>query len=293
MTERSLRHSLLKLSRLTLVIATALPLWGFASVEALFAPKAELWERWQAHDAASNEAIDHGAWAGLLGRYVLADGSGLNRFDYANVTVDDRAALQSYIKALTALPISRFSRPEQEAYWINLYNALTVALILEHYPVPSIRDIDISPGLFSDGPWDKELVSVEGERVSLNDIEHRILRPIWRDPRIHYAVNCAAVGCPNLLAEAFTRDKLEALLDSAARAYVNSPRGARVEDGKLVVSSIYVWFGEDFGGDDAAIIAHLKRYAAPPLAERLNGLKAINDHGYDWDLNDQATKAGG
>ena len=151
----------------------------------------------------------------------------------------------------------------------------------------------MSPGLFADGPWDKELVAVEGERVSLNDIEHRILRPIWRDPRIHYAVNCASVGCPNLYAEAFTGDRLEAQLDSAARAYVNNPRAARVEDGKLVVSSLYIWFGEDFGGDDRAIIAHLKRYADQPLTERLGGLKAIADHDYDWELNDQAAKAAG
>ncbi|MEM7221940.1 MAG: DUF547 domain-containing protein [Pseudomonadota bacterium] len=293
MTQRSLRRALLKLTRVPIVVATALPLMGFASIEALFAPKAELWERWQAHDAESREAIDHGVWSGLLGRYVLRDASGLNRFDYGGVSVADRDALQSYIKALTALPVSTYSRPEQQAYWINLYNALTVEVILQHYPVPSIRDIDISPGLFADGPWDKELVSVEGEAVSLNDIEHRILRPIWRDPRIHYAVNCASVGCPNLLNEAFSGDKLEAQLDGAARAYVNNPRGARLEDGKLVVSSIYVWFSEDFGGNDAGIIGHLKRYADQPLAEQLATVKAIADHGYDWDLNDQAGQAGG
>ena len=286
MTTRSLRRSLLKLGRLSLVITTALPLWGFASIEALFAPKAELWERWQNHDGSSSATIDHGAWSVLLGRYLVADGSGLNRFDYAGVAEADRAALQTYIDGLAALPISSYSRPEQQAYWINLYNALTVALILEHYPVDSIRDIDISPGLFADGPWDKALVEVEGEALSLNDIEHRILRPIWRDPRIHYAVNCASVGCPNLLPEAFTSERLEAQLDGAARAYINNPRGARVEDGKLVVSSIYVWFAEDFGGNDAGVIAHLKRYADQPLAEHLKGQKAIADHGYDWDLNE-------
>ena len=137
-------------------------------------------------------------------------------------------------------------------------------------------------------------MSVERLRpCRLNDIEHRILRPIWRDPRIHYAVNCASVGCPNLMTEAFAGDRLDAQLDGAARAYVNTPRGARIEDGKLVVSSIYIWFGEDFGGNDAGVIAHLKRYAEPQLGNRLKSLKAISDHRYDWSLNDVERNASG
>ena len=115
------------------------------------------------------------------------------------------------------------SRDEQLAYWINLYNALTVKVILDHYPVKSILDIDISPGWFSIGPWGKKLVAVEGVEISLDDIEHRILRPIWRDPRIHYALNCAAVGCPNLLREAFTGATAEVLL-AVVPGGMTSPR---------------------------------------------------------------------
>ena len=158
--------------------------------------------------------------------------------------------------------------------------------MLDHYPVDGIRDIDISPGLFADGPWDKKLVEIEGEDVSLNDIEHRILRPIWRDPRIHYAVNCASIGCSNLRPTAFTAANSDALLTAAAQAYVNHPRGARVEDGKLIVSSIYVWFQEDFGGNDAGVIRHLIRYAAAGLGTRLAGVTSIHTHDYDWGLND-------
>ena len=138
----------------------------------------------------------------------------------------NKRRLNSYVAGLTAIPISRYNRSEQRAYWINLYNALTVKLVLEHYPIGSIRDIDISPGLFADGPWKRKLVEVENEVLSLNDIEHRILRPIWRDPLIHYAVNCASVGCPNLLTMAFTAANTDDLLNAAALDYINSPRGA-------------------------------------------------------------------
>jgi hypothetical protein len=268
-----------------MLAVVALPLAAFTSIEALLAPKAELWERWTARDPASTAEIDHAAWGALLARYVKTDTSGVNRFNYAEVSAADRAALHGYVRLLTGVAIARYARPEQLAYWINLYNALTVQVILDHYPVASIRDIDISPGLFADGPWGAELATVEGQRLTLNDIEHRILRPIWRDPRIHYAVNCASVGCPNLAAVPYRRATAEQMLDDAARAHVNSPRGARVEDGRLIVSSIYVWFGGDFGGGDAAVIEHLRRYAEASLRETLRGRTAIDGHDYDWSLN--------
>jgi hypothetical protein len=270
-------------------LATAAALLaGSVSGEAVAAPRAELWERWTAHDPAATLAIDHGAFDRLLGTYVVRDPTGLDRFAYGRVSDADREALDAYVAGLSAVPISRYSRAEQLAYWINLYNALTLKVVLAHYPVDSIRDIDISPGLFSDGPWGKKLVEVEGEAVSLDDIEHRILRPIWRDPRIHYAVNCASIGCPNLQEAAFDGANADALLDRAAGEYVNSPRGARLEKGRLTVSSIYVWFRHDFGGDEAAVIAHLKRYAGPDLAAALREVGRIDGDGYDWGLNDAA-----
>ena len=143
-------------------------------------------------------SVDHGAWGMLLKAYVKPDSSGLNRFDYQHVSSADREALRGYIKGLGKVAVSKLNRSEQYAYWINLYNALTIDVVLTHMPVNSIRDIDISPGLFASGPWDKKLIAVDGIEVSLNDIEHRILRPIWQDPRVHYGVNCASVGCPNL-----------------------------------------------------------------------------------------------
>ena len=251
-------------------------------------PKPELWPRWSAHDAASTQTLDHSAWDRWLAAYVTTDSDGVNRVAYGRVTSADRAALQAYIATLTATRVTALNRPEQMALWINLYNALTVNVVLDHYPVPSIRDIGISPGWFTFGPWGAKLVRVEGEKISLDDIEHRILRPIWRDARIHYAVNCASVGCPNLARRAYTGARLQTMLDAAARAHINNWRGATVRDGGLYVSSLYDWYVTDFGGSEAAVLAHLRRYAAPDLLRRLGGVTKISGYRYDWNLNQAA-----
>ena len=230
--------------------------------------------------------IDHSAWNRFLHSYVQIGTDGIARIPYARVAASDRGALSADLARLSHLPISRYSRREQFAFWVDLYNALTVQVVLDHYPVSSIRDLSISPGLFSFGPWGKKLIAVEGEALSLDDIEHRILRPIWRDPRIHYAVNCAALGCPNLQPEAFTAANTEGLLDKAARDYVNHPRGAAVAEGELTVSSIYVWYEADFGGTERAVIEHLKHYARPYLAAALAGVTRLSHDRYDWALND-------
>lgn len=282
----SRRSTIIGMGRAAALITVALPLAGFGSFEALFAPRADLWPRWQRHDPNATAEVDHDAWGRILNTYLRAGDDGVNRFDYASVTMADRVALNRYTAALATLPIEDYNRAEQMAYWINLYNALTVHVVLTHYPVDSIRDIDVSPGLFSDGPWDRPLLSVAGEDLTLNDIEHRILRPIWHDPRIHYAVNCASLGCPNLQPEPFTGSNLETLLEGAARAYVNSPRGVRVGRYGLVVSSIYVWFQDDFGTSDHDVIEHLARYAEPELAAELRRVGKLADHDYDWSLND-------
>ncbi|MGB6971054.1 MAG: DUF547 domain-containing protein, partial [Desulfobulbales bacterium] len=155
-----------------------------------------------------------------------------------------------------------------------------------HYPVKSIRDIDISPGIFSSGPWDAKLLSIEGEKISLNDIEHRILRPIWQDNRVHYAVNCASLGCPNLQPLSFTARNLDMLLDKAARDFINHPRGVSFINNRLQVSSIYFWFQEDFGASENGIIRHLKKYLTPDNLKRLDAVHKKIRHQYDWSLNE-------
>lgn len=268
------------------VAVVGLALLG-AIASAAAAPRSEPWPRWTAHRPESTLAVDHSAWDGLLQRYNVPADDGSRRFAYGRVSADDRRRLGDYVDGLARVIVSGLAHDEQRAFWINLYNALTVRVILDHWPVASIRDIAISPGLFSVGPWGRKLVTVEDEPLSLDDIEHRILRPIWKDPRVHYAVNCAAIGCPDLWPVAFTAANTEALLEQAARAFVNHPRGARIEGGnRLVASSIYVWFGDDFGdGTDTAVIAHLARYAAPDLKGALAGIERISSHGYDWAIN--------
>lgn len=246
------------------------------------APQAELWARWERHDPQSRITVDHAALDDFLKQY-RSEKDGVALLDYGGVDDGDAAALRGYIARLAATAVDELNRDEQRAFWINAYNALTINVILEHYPVDSIRDI--SSGFLSFGPWDEKLFAVGGERVSLNDIEHRILRPIWKDARLHYAVNCASVGCPNLAAVAYTAANSERLLDAGARAYVNHPRGAVVHDGRLRVSSIYDWFKADFGGDDAGVIRHLKQYAEAPLRAALDGVTAVADDDYDWSLN--------
>lgn len=259
---------------------------GFRSFEANFAPDADLWSRWEAHNPQSTEVIDVSAWNEILAIYVKPDSNGLNRFAYGSVSDADRQRLKQFITEQTALPISEYTRPAQKAFWINLYNAVTVDVVLDAYPVESIRDIDISPGLFSDGPWGKDLVRVEGEDLTLNDIEHRILRPIWNDARIHYAVNCASVGCPNLQSEGFTASNVEDLLDAGARAYVNSLRGVSISEDRVIISSVYDWFFEDFGTSEEDVLEHLLEYANEELAAELRSIGALHDTAYDWSLND-------
>jgi hypothetical protein len=139
--------------------------------------------------------------------------------------------------------------------------------------------------LASTGPWRSRRVSVEGRRLSLDNIEHDTLRPLVRDPRVHYAVNCASIGCPNLQPRAWSDDTLEQDLDAAARAFVNHPRAARVANNSLRVSSIYEWFKADFGGSNAGVISHLRRFAEPALRDQLAGVTRITAHDYDWSLN--------
>ena len=251
------------------------------------APASDLWERWTAHDPEGMRRIDHGPWHRFLDRYVASDPYGVNRVAYARATPDDEAQLARYVAFLAATPISRYRRAEQLAFWINLYNALTVRLVLEAYPVKSIRDV--TPTILSflgRGPWGAKLITVKGEDLSLDDIEHRILRPIWRDSRIHYAVNCAAVGCPNLRRSAFTGDNVDRMLDEAAREYVNDVRGVYFAGDRLTVSSVYDWYVADFGGDEAGVLAHLRAYAEPELKARLERATRIDDYRYDWALND-------
>ena len=242
-------------------------------------------DRWLRHDAGSGLAVDHGVWSLFLARYVLVPEDGVARVRYGEVDDWTRGGLQAYIETLAATDPAALGRGEQMAYWINLYNALTVDLILRRYPVSSIRDI--TDGFLSFGPWGMEIVRVDGEDLSLDDIEHGILRAVWRDPRIHYVVNCASIGCPNLAGAPYRGGGMDWMMTRAARLYVNHPRGAHVDPGgRLVVSGLYDWYDDDFGADEAAVVDHIRGYASEPLAGPIAGIDEIGDYAYDWALND-------
>lgn len=273
----------MKLVKQTLVLLSGLVLMSVGKA-GLFTPDIEPWDMWIIAEQTNTATIDHAGWQQILNLYLVAETQdGINRFDYAGITKADRVRLDEYINGLAAIDPRDYKRTEQLAYWINLYNALTVQVVLDHYPVNSIRSI--MGGMLSPGPWDEQLITVAGQPLTLNDIEHRILRPIWLDPRIHYAVNCASLGCPNLAADAYTAAKADAMLDEAARDFINHPRGVSFDDGVLVLSSIYDWYGDDFGPDEQALLGHLRKFAQPELEMQLSGYTGKIKYAYDWQLN--------
>lgn len=240
-------------------------------------------EDFHAVSETSKTRIDHTAWDGILTKFTSRTDDNITVFDYAAATDADKAALKAYIRSLEQVDPTALSRNEAFAYWANLYNAVTVDVILDNYPVKSI--MRIRSGL-RPGPWKRKLVTVNGEALSLDNIEHDIMRAYFQDPLVHYAVNCASYGCPNLSQKAFTGDNLEEMLDAGARDYVNHPRGVMMDDAGVTASSIYRWFQEDFGGSEAGVIAHLKEYAEPDLKEKLEGVSSIDRFDYDWSLNE-------
>ena len=228
----------------------------------------------------SDAVIDHAAWNTLLQEYVVAGPDGVNLVEYDRFKNEAADALTAYLETMQNTPIEDVGTDEQFAFWVNLYNAATVDVILKNLPLDSIRDI----GLLGAGPWKDDAVTVAGRTLSLDNIEHDILRPEWQDVRIHYAVNCASIGCPNLAREAYTGAKLEEMLETASKAYVNHPRGFGGEPGRVIASSIYDWYQSDWGSE-LDVLEHARKYAEGPTVTLLEGAETIDDYGYDWSLN--------
>lgn len=239
------------------------------------APKAELWLYWNKSNEANLQMIDHSEWQHVLDNNLSQQDSN-TLFDYKHISPTDRQSLRDYINTLTTLDPRQFNKSEQFAYWVNLYNAATVQLILEHYPITSITKLG---GLFSFGPWDQNIITINNQELSLNDIEHRILRPIWQDKRIHYAVNCASLGCPNLSTKAFTADNTPSLLKKAEFDFINSKKGVNITNDKLELSSIYDWYAVDFGGEQG-VLNYLSRFK--PEIQKINKKPSYQ---YNWALN--------
>lgn len=234
-------------------------------------------------DASSTISVDHAAWDDFLGQYIVETDDNRTLVNYGAVSDTDHSSLKSYLSTLQAVDTTTLNKDEAFVYWVNIYNALTVDIILDNYPLRSIRNI--FSGL-RPGPWQRNIATINGVTITLDNIEHGILRAFWSDNRVHYAVNCASIGCPNLMGRAFSVDGLDETLDQLARDYVNHPRGFKVENGRVTASSIYNWFKDDFGGGSDGVIAHMKKYANPETAAKLETVIKIGKYDYDWGLND-------
>lgn len=223
--------------------------------------------------------VDNSIYAELLGKYVK-DG----RVDYAGFKREE-AKLDAYLEILKSIDPGKLSRDERMAYYINVYNAFTIKLILREYPdLESIKDIG---GIFS-SPWKIKFININGQEYHLDNIEHDILRPEFKDPRVHFAVNCASIGCPELINVPYEGATLDARLSANTAAHINDPAKTRLEGEKLYVNKIFKWFSEDF--EEEGVPVFVKKFAEGDLKTRLDALD--NDDirlkylDYDWSLND-------
>ncbi len=222
------------------------------------------------------QGIDHDLYAGLLKKYVK-DGV-VNYQGFKN----EESVLDKYLKILEGVDSKILSRKKQFAFYVNAYNAWTIKLILSGYPgIESIKDL----GSFFKSPWQKKICRIDGKVITLDDIEHRILRPRFKDSRVHFAINCAARSCPPLLSEPYRGDKLGLQLDKMASMFINNPNSNHIENHTLYVSRIFKWFAEDFNED---VPGFFMRYAKGDLKKQLALNKKttiIKYLDYDWSLN--------
>ena len=234
--------------------------------------------------SATVNVVDLDLYGRLLERHtrVVADTAGTH-VDYAALRADPE--WQQLLDGLAVAPQPAVSAAQAErlAYWINAYNMLAIDMVVRNYPVASIRDI----GSLLRPVWKRDAGKAGGRVVTLDEIEHAILRPIG-DPRMHVAIVCASTSCPSLTREPFRAERLDAQLDAAARAFVaNTEKGARIESGSLRISKIFDWFGEDFVAS-GGVLAFVRRHASPDLRaaiDRLGPRPQLLFFDYDWSLN--------
>jgi hypothetical protein len=218
----------------------------------------------------TSNSISHNDFNTLLQKHVTVQGS----VDYSNFKKEQQA-LVAYLTKLANTPAeNNWSKNEQLAYWINLYNAATINLILDNYPVKSITSVH------NGKPWDKKAIKSGNNTYSLNEIENEIIRPQFKEPRIHFAVNCAAVSCPKLLNEAFTPEKLEAQLSKQTKLFVNNTLKNNITPSKVTISKIFEWYRGDFEKNES-LIQFLNKYSSISI----NLDAEVEFMEYDWLLN--------
>ncbi|MBX7152796.1 DUF547 domain-containing protein [bacterium] len=215
--------------------------------------------------------VSHALWDQLLKTYISTSGN-INYIEF------DRTALKNYLQTLSATqPQPNWSVDAQKAYWINAYNAFTVSLVLENYPVKSIKDI----GGFFKSPWDKLFISIGGKSYTLNQIEHDILRKQFNDPRIHFAIVCASRSCPVLRREAFEPSTLNRQLDEQVKSFLRDQSKNRLASQTIRLSKIFDWFKDDFT-KDGTLIDFLNQYSNIKIDQKAK----IEYLEYDWSLNE-------
>jgi hypothetical protein len=217
---------------------------------------------------ATTQSTDHAKWNVLLQKNVSKNGI----VDYKGFQKDSKQ-LQSYLALLSSnVPTKSWSRNAVLAYWINTYNAFTVKLILDNYPVKSIKDIK--------DPWGQKFFSLGDKKYSLEEVEHEILRKM-NEPRIHFAINCASFSCPNLLNEAYTEANLEKQLTTVAKSFINDKTKNTITANKVEISKIFDWFSGDFK-KKGTIIDFLNQYSSVKISSKAK----ISYKEYNWTLNE-------
>ena len=242
------------------------------------------WAMWNSSDETNSVIIDHSAFDGFLKTYVVSNHpSGINRFRYADVSRRDAKALDKYIAKIAAIDPRDYRKREQKAYWLNLYNALTLQGLLKVYPVSSVERAKNSR---------KRRVTVAKKKLSVADIDERILRPIWQDYKMVFGLSCASVGCPAIHAQAFTGANTNKLLKQYAREFINHPRGLTVSKDELRVSRIFSWYRDEFGdGDgDRQLIRLFSHYAEDSKALYILGFSGDIEYAYDKRINAPETR---
>lgn len=261
---------------------------GLLIVNSPAAAKEPLGREWTANQYVSMEQIDHSGYDALLKRYV--DEDGFVNYSAWKASAADRQALQQYLTQLSqASPSLPASREAQLAFWINAYNAVTLEGILQVYPTDSIRNHTSQFGGYN--IWDDLPLLVGGRPYSLNDMEHKVLRKMG-EPRIHFAIVCASVGCPRLLNEAYVPAELNEQLALNTRDFFRRPQNFFVDqDGTMHVSSILKWFGGDFGETQVARLTYLQPYLPKAVRQlAVDPQTRVVFQDYNWSLNDQAHK---
>lgn len=229
--------------------------------------------------ATAQDANVNATYNDFLAKYVTQE-EGINLVAYDKVTDEDEAILEAYIETLSNVDSSEFSQEEAIAYWANLYNAETINVILDNYPVKSIRKI----GLL--GPWKKKRLTVNGQSMSLDNIEHDTVRANYDEPRIHFAFNCASIGCPNLGVKAWEAETLDVDLDQAGRDFIATARGVSVSaNGKVTGSSLFKWYKDDFGTSKKEVITYLAQFAEGEKKAAMLAADEFDKFDYDWGLN--------